>query len=477
MGLLDGGAQGKQGLGVAGLFSDPNQMAMLGLAQGLLQAGAPSRVPVNMGQAMAQGLQGMTSGYGSGLEMQQQQIARQMALGKLGFFNQLFGSGPQGTGSAAGVDQQSKIPEESNPMNPTAFQTTPGAAPVAQSMRLNSGYLPQPSAAAGLPKMPDAKTDMLANLSPSQLAGAVGMGFLPKEAFDIWKYTKDGIERKPGTWYKDTVTGKMTFTPDPTKGLTSDENGNVGVMNGFIPSNAAIKGSEAGAVAGAQEGAKSQYDLVPVYQNGQMMLVPKSQLLGSAAKGSYSPATAPLGQGAYQEGVSKAAADTYAGMQTSAMQAQGDMQKLQRIGQLLEGVAGGKYAPNGYELQSAFKTMGINIGSGSIANKDAATALATSMLPGMLKNSGVNRLTQQELSLFSSTLPTLANTPEGRKLMIANSTSLLKRQIEIAKMARAWQGSYGRIDATSEDGSSFQDRLDLWTERHPIFQKAQQGAK
>lgn len=94
MGILDG---------IAGLMTDPNQAAQLGLAGGLLSAGGPSRMPVSIGQAIGSGIQGMNQGYMGGLQRQmiaQQILASKMQndflLGKLQMVDALSGKrGPQ----------------------------------------------------------------------------------------------------------------------------------------------------------------------------------------------------------------------------------------------------------------------------------------------------------------------------------------------------------------------------------------------
>jgi len=60
---------------MAGFFdlSDPDNAAMLGLAAGLLQAGAPSRLPVPLGAALGSGI---ASGLKAGLEAQRLQSGR-----------------------------------------------------------------------------------------------------------------------------------------------------------------------------------------------------------------------------------------------------------------------------------------------------------------------------------------------------------------------------------------------------------------
>lgn len=83
------------------LFGDPNQLALLGLAQGMLQAGGPQRLPVGIGAAMGQGVQGALSNYMLGQQMQQQKRLADLQEKKLntpvgyGPGTQLFAPGAQ----------------------------------------------------------------------------------------------------------------------------------------------------------------------------------------------------------------------------------------------------------------------------------------------------------------------------------------------------------------------------------------------
>jgi len=57
-------------MGLLDSIIDPRSIALLGMAEGLLNAGGPSRTPVGIGQAVGQGVQGAVGGYQKGLEMQ-----------------------------------------------------------------------------------------------------------------------------------------------------------------------------------------------------------------------------------------------------------------------------------------------------------------------------------------------------------------------------------------------------------------------
>ena len=63
MGLFDFNTSGPMGP-----MGDPRFMGLMGLASGLAQAAAPSRLPVPLGMAAGQGMQGMIGGYNQGLQ-------------------------------------------------------------------------------------------------------------------------------------------------------------------------------------------------------------------------------------------------------------------------------------------------------------------------------------------------------------------------------------------------------------------------
>jgi hypothetical protein len=71
------------GGGIMGSFLTPQRMGLLGLSQGLLQAGGPSRMPVGFGSAVGQGMQGGIQGLVQGQQLQNQGIMSQLQMAKL----------------------------------------------------------------------------------------------------------------------------------------------------------------------------------------------------------------------------------------------------------------------------------------------------------------------------------------------------------------------------------------------------------
>ena len=77
------GLLGNVGMNFGGLL-DPRSQAMLGAAQALTQAGAPSRVPISTGQAlanaMAQGVSSYRQAQAAGMKQQMNKMAYAAAI-------------------------------------------------------------------------------------------------------------------------------------------------------------------------------------------------------------------------------------------------------------------------------------------------------------------------------------------------------------------------------------------------------------
>lgn len=130
MGLFDGIGQG----GLMDMYSNPQTAGMMGLAQGLLAASAPSRIPVSMGQALGYGMQGGQQGFTNALGMQQNLLKMRAMQGLMGADG---GGAPQGQ-PAPQQQPTSLLGVQANPsmgiLSPTLPQTVApqaSAAPAA----------------------------------------------------------------------------------------------------------------------------------------------------------------------------------------------------------------------------------------------------------------------------------------------------------------------------------------------------------
>lgn len=215
---------------MAGLldFEDPQQAGLLALAQGLFAAGAQQNRRVGLGEALTNGLAGMTQAQMQAKMLKQRQDMMDAQLGmerlkeqraqadfnnKQEWYKNFSGGGQKQGGVGAGT------------------------APAQQGSALN-------------------------NMSMDQLAQAAMLGITgAKELFEMKKYADNGIERKTNTIYRNPITNKDEYITDPTKGFDyNPATKTVSPLAGFNEMNAGMKGAEQAAI----EQAKAANDLVTV---------------------------------------------------------------------------------------------------------------------------------------------------------------------------------------------------------------------
>ena len=138
--------------------------------------------------------------------------------------------------------------------------------------------------------------------------------------------------------------------------------------------------------------------------------------------------------------------------------------------ELLQGVDGGKFAPMGANIASAAGSFGINIDP-KLGNKQAAEALAIEMALAQ-KPVGSGAMSDPEFDNYLSTVPGLAKTPEGRKQISATIKAKAQRDIEIAKMARAYaKANNGVID------DDFLESVAQYQAKNPVVFQQQNSDK
>lgn len=194
-GLLDflsgsGGDPSKDptGGGLMGMFANPQTAGLLGMSQGLLSAAGPSRIPVSMGQAMGQGLQGLQQGAGNALQMRMQMARMQNLMDPFG---------------TLGVSQNAQAqPQQQAQPNPAMAQGAPvmGAA--------NVGSLSGPSAGMGGLMQPQAQAQPAA--AGAAPGGPLIMGHTPAEVM-VAGYRAAALGNPAGTEMM-----KMAAQYDPT---------------------------------------------------------------------------------------------------------------------------------------------------------------------------------------------------------------------------------------------------------------------
>ncbi|MET3390635.1 hypothetical protein ABIC33_001258 [Variovorax sp. 1140] len=282
---------------MAGLFDFLQQPdAQLGLQ--LLAAGGYSPTPVSAGQRIVGALQSFQQQQVTSAQQQLalQKAAQEMQLSRL-LASRFAGGGaaPGAPGSASG---SASVPVGGAPGAGGSVGGSAVAAP--------SG---SPGGAGGAYPL---------SLNDIGLMTAMGMKGA-ENLFNQYKYATDGVQQVAGNYYKDPMTGAVRYLPKLDAGMEIGPDGSVRTAAGYVASNAAIKGTEAGATTRATEAAKYPYtvgadrerqntqaalDTVPVVgADGNTYYVPRLQVAtgGGGGQAAAGAGGAP-GQGGFMAG-------------------------------------------------------------------------------------------------------------------------------------------------------------------------------
>ena len=161
-------------------------------------------------------------------------------------------------------------------------------------------------------------------------------------------------------------------------------------------------------------------------------------------------------------------AELYSNLQKSSLGNQEKIAKFERIGKLLGDYSGGKLADTGYELSRFGTSLGIKIPD--LPNKEAANTLSNEValeLRSTADGTGMpGAMSDADRNFLKSMTPQLAQTAQGRKLIIESRVAVWKREQQIADMARKYKQKHGDID------EEFFTQLQGWSNRNPIFRDA-----
>jgi hypothetical protein len=265
------------GMGLMGMLANPQTAGLLGMAGGLLSAAGPSRLPINNGQALGAGFQGMQQGIGSAIQNQRALLTMQAMQGLIGGASNGANpqsSGPQGapvagsantgpmSGVAAGMGSyagyggapsgSSDSGAPSAAVQPSIFGKTPaqlwqqgmmmnlaGIPGGADMMKLAAQYDPTLQA-----QMPTDITKMgtQGGLTPQQIQAANAAGIAKANYIAP-------VNARPGSILRDPLTMQpMAYNPNIPAGGTPvfDASGNVVGIN-TIPGAANVAATMAGA--------------------------------------------------------------------------------------------------------------------------------------------------------------------------------------------------------------------------------------
>jgi hypothetical protein len=267
--------------GLLDLLQSPD--AQLGLQ--LLAAGGYSPTPMSAGQRISGALQNYQQQQVTNAQQQLalQKAAQEMQLSRL-LAGRFAGSGAPSGGSGAGGGGVAPMPVGGAPAGSGSAGGT-GAGVAAPSGGAGGAY----------------------PLSLNDIGLMTAMGMKGAEnLFNQYKYATDGVQQVAGNYYKDPMTGAVRYLPKLDAGMEIGPDGSVRPAAGYVASNAAIKGTEAGATTRATEAAKYPFtvgadrerqttqaslDTVPVQgADGNTYYVPRLQV--ATGSGSDGPAGA-----------------------------------------------------------------------------------------------------------------------------------------------------------------------------------------
>ena len=163
--------------------------------------------------------------------------------------------------------------------------------------------------------------------------------------------------------------------------------------------------------------------------------------------------------------------DTYKTIQNQGMGAPTQIAKLNRLDQLLDQVDTGKFSGTMQFFKAAAKDAGIDLEAlgikDDVAPAEAAAALANEMALD-LRSTGdgggmPGAMSDKDREFLVAMTPNIAQTAEGRKLLISARKKMLERQREVARLARDYRKNNGQLD------EGFFDELQTYSDANPLF--------
>lgn len=167
------------------------------------------------------------------------------------------------------------------------------------------------------------------------------------------------------------------------------------------------------------------------------------------------------------DALAKFHADTFIETQVAGKAAVKGLQQADRMEQLLNDVDTGKLTPVGMEVSGYLRSIGVPVDA-KLGNKQAAEALASNIALENRNPSGgagmPGAMSDGDRKFLQNMGPNLAQTPEGRKLIVETKRKILQRDQEVAQLARDYRKrNNGKID----DG--FLQELQDFSNKNPLF--------
>lgn len=164
--------------------------------------------------------------------------------------------------------------------------------------------------------------------------------------------------------------------------------------------------------------------------------------------------------------VGKYFGEQFADIQKAGMDAYGKVNRLNRLESLLQGVSTGKLTPAATEVKAVLSSFGIDIDP-NLGAAQAAQAITNELALQMRNPSGgagmPGAMSDKDREFLQATVPGLAKTPQGNKLLIESYRRLAQRDQQVAKAAREYRKQHGSLD------EGFYEQLQAFSEANPLF--------
>ena len=251
--------------------------------------------------------------------------------------------------------------------------------------------------------------------------------------------------------------------------------GTVGKQKAMIVNGTPVPFGEVFTPQGAGGNLQAKFDFY-----SQMLNDPDPKKRALAQQMLQKPATNITVNGAAEENSADKAIGTgegneYVKIQNAGKDANVNMAKMERLGQLLQDAGTGKYRGDINEFQKALKTFGVNPETYGVTDKTAVVDAAKPMInelalaarstssgggmPGSLSDSDRRFLTEM--------VPSLETSPAAIPMLVDYYKRLSQRDIDIARIAREYKkGNGGKYD----DG--VYDAMQKFADSHPLFTNA-----
>ena len=165
--------------------------------------------------------------------------------------------------------------------------------------------------------------------------------------------------------------------------------------------------------------------------------------------------------------VGKMFGEQFGDIQKAGFSAQSKIARLDRLGQMLEGLQTGKLTPAMTNVKATLESLGISIDD-KLGAAQAVEAISNELaLQGRSTAGGAGMpgaMSDKDREFLVNTVPGLSKTPEGNRLLIETNRRLAKRDQDIAKLARDYRRQHKQLD------EGFYDELQRFSDANPLFE-------